>query len=95
MIRGACNVTISGDELSDVESFKYLGCFVQWNGGFDEDVKHRVLSAGRIEWRGASGVLCDKRIPTRPKGKFYKSVVRPTVLCGVRSAGRSTRIQSR
>jgi len=30
-------MTISGDEVSEVESFKYLGSFVQKNGGFEED----------------------------------------------------------
>jgi len=37
----------------------YLGLFVQKNGGFDEDVNHRIRG-GWIEWRKASGVQCDK-----------------------------------
>jgi len=33
-------MTISGNEVSEIESFKYLGSFVQKNGGFDKNVKH-------------------------------------------------------
>lgn len=32
--------------------------------------------------RKASGVLCEMRIPMGLKGKFYRIVVRPTMLCG-------------
>jgi len=74
-------MTISGDEVNEVESFKYLGSFVQMNGGFDKDVKHKIKCRW-IKWREASGVLCDKKIPMRLKGKFYKNVVRPTILYG-------------
>jgi len=30
---------VSRDEITEVESFNYLGFFVQKNGHFDEDVK--------------------------------------------------------
>jgi len=72
-------MTVSGEELGKGESFKYLGSFVQKNEGFDKDVKYRI----RCEWikgREMSGILYDKRIPMRLKGKFYKSVVRSTIL---------------
>ena len=59
--------------------FKYLGSYVQSDGGIDRDIEHRVQS-GWLRWRRASGVLCDKKVPAKLKGKFYKVVVRPTLL---------------
>jgi len=35
-----------------------------------------------IKWREALGVLCDKRIPIRLKGKLYKTLGRPTMTYG-------------
>lgn len=58
-----------------------LGSFVQNNGGFDVDVKHRIV-CWWIKLRESSGVLCDKRISLWLKDKFYKSVVRLTMVCG-------------
>ncbi|XP_070053589.1 uncharacterized protein [Nicotiana tomentosiformis] len=63
------------------ESFKYLGSIIQKNEKIDEDVTHRIR-AGWMKWRLASGVLCDKNVSLRLKGKFYKVVVRPTMLYG-------------
>ncbi|PHT93891.1 TMV resistance protein N [Capsicum annuum] len=33
-------------------------------------------------WKLASGVLCDKKVPPKLKGKFYRVVVRPALLYG-------------
>ena len=33
-----------------------------------------------MSWRKVSGVLCDKKLSAKVKGKTYKSVVRPTML---------------
>ncbi|XP_019256456.1 PREDICTED: uncharacterized protein LOC109234866, partial [Nicotiana attenuata] len=62
-------------------SFKYLGSIIQGNGDIDEDVAHRI-GAGWMKWRLASGVLCDRNVPLRLKGKFYRVVVRPAMLYG-------------
>ena len=64
-----------------VKEFKYLGSTVQESGGCEREVKKRV-QAGWNEWRRVSGVICDKRLPTRVKGKVYSSVVRPTMVYG-------------
>ena len=35
-----------------------------------------------MKWRQASGVLCDKRVPQKLKGKFYRTAIRPATLYG-------------
>nr|XP_043637945.1 uncharacterized protein LOC122608942 [Erigeron canadensis] len=35
-----------------------------------------------MRWRSAFGVMCDKRIPLKLKGKFYRVAIRPTMLYG-------------
>ncbi|KAF3653912.1 hypothetical protein FXO38_15424 [Capsicum annuum] len=54
----------------------------QGNGDIDEDVSHRI-GAGWMKWKLASGVLCDKKVPPKLKGKFYRVAVRPAMLYGV------------
>ena len=51
------------------DTFRYLGSMLQRDGDIDEDVSHRI-KAGWMKWRQASGVLCDKRVPQKLKGKF-------------------------
>ena len=34
-------------------------------------------------WRRVSGVICNRRLPARVKGKVYSSVVRPAVMYGL------------
>ncbi|XP_070026270.1 uncharacterized protein [Nicotiana sylvestris] len=63
------------------DSFKYLGSIINGNEEIDEDVTHRI-GAGWMRWRLASGIFCDKNVPPGLKGKFYKVVVRPTMLYG-------------
>ncbi|KAF3676322.1 putative pre-mRNA-processing factor 6-like [Capsicum annuum] len=64
------------------DSFKYLGFVIQGNSEIDEDVSHRI-GAAWMKWKLASGVLCDKKVPAKLKGKIYKVAVRPTMLYGV------------
>ncbi|KAF3636096.1 putative protein-like [Capsicum annuum] len=51
------------------------------NGEIDEDVSHRI-GAGWMKWRLASGILCDKKVPPKLKGKFYRVAVRLAMLYG-------------
>ena len=72
-------VSIEGQEIPKSEQLQYLGSIIHEEGDIGADVTHRI-KAGWTKWRNASGVLCDRRIPLRLKGKFYKTAIRPTML---------------
>ncbi|KAK3532054.1 hypothetical protein QTP86_003542 [Hemibagrus guttatus] len=79
---GSGTVRLQGEEVNKVQEFKYLGSTVQSNGECGKEVKKRV-QAGWNGWRKVSGVLCDRKISARIKGKVYKTVVRPAMLYGL------------
>ena len=72
-------VKMKDTKVPRVKEFKYLGSTVQESGGCEREVKRRV-QAGWNGWRRESGVICDKRLPVRVKGKVYSSVVRPAMM---------------
>ncbi|KAM2796144.1 hypothetical protein COP1_007305 [Malus domestica] len=63
------------------DRFRYLGSILQKNGELDGDLNHRI-QAGWMKWKSASGVLCDRRMPLKLKGKFYRTAIRPAMLYG-------------
>jgi hypothetical protein len=65
------DVRLDGQVVPKKYTFRYLRSMLQKNGNIDEDVSHRTKS-GWLEWRQASGVLCDPRVPLKLKGKFYR-----------------------
>ena len=67
--------------LPTVQSFKYLGSTIDRGGGASKDVENRVTKAWS-KWRELSGVICDKKIPTKLKLLVYQTVIRPTLLYG-------------
>ena len=75
------DVSLEGQVVPRKDTFRYLGSMLQRDGDIDEDVSHRI-KAGWMKWRQASGVLCDKRVPHKLKGKFYRTVIRPAMLYG-------------
>ena len=76
-------VKMEDTKVPRVKEFKYLGSTVQENGGCEREVKKRV-QVGWNGWRRVSGVICDKRLPVRVKGKVYSSVVRPAMCMDLR-----------
>nr|BAP00546.1 hypothetical protein [Solanum melongena] len=66
------DVRLATQPIPKKENFKHLGS-IQSSGAINDDVTHRI----------AAGVLCDKKIPPKLKGKFYRMVVRPSLLYGV------------
>ena len=74
-------VCIGDQILSPKESFRYLGSVIHNSGRIDDDVTHRI-GRGWAKWRAASGVLCDRKVPFKLKGKFYRVAIRPAMLYG-------------
>ncbi|KAF3680692.1 putative pre-mRNA-processing factor 6-like [Capsicum annuum] len=77
-------VRLDFQDVCKRDSFKYLGSMIQGNGEIDEDVSKHI-GAGWMKLRlasGVSGVLYDKNVPLKLKGKFYRVAVRPAMLYG-------------
>ncbi|KAK3558847.1 hypothetical protein QTP86_028719, partial [Hemibagrus guttatus] len=79
---GSGTVRLQDEEVKKVQEFKYLGSTVHSNGECGNEVKKRV-QAGWNGWRKVSGVLCDRKISARIKGKVYRTVVRAAMLYGL------------
>ena len=75
------DVSLDGQVVAKKDTFPYLGSMLQKDSDIDEDVRHRIL-AGWLKWRQASGVLCDKRVPQKLKGRFYRTAIHPAMLYG-------------
>ena len=87
---GTSDVNIQGENLEQVNTFKYLGATLAENGDLDAEMTHRIQS-GWKNWKRISGILCDRRISLRVKGKVYKTVVRPAMMCRDVGSEESTR----
>ena len=75
-------VKMDNTKVPRIEEFKYLGSTVQESGDYEREVKKRV-QAGWNGCRRVSGVICDRRLPARVKGKVYSSVVIPAMVYGL------------
>ncbi|KAK3542067.1 hypothetical protein QTP86_011368 [Hemibagrus guttatus] len=90
---GSGTVRLPGEEVKKVQEFKYLGSTVQSNGECGKEVKKRV-QAGWNGWRKVSGVLCDRKLSARMKGKVYRTVVRAAMLYGLETVSLRKRQES-
>ena len=74
-------IRLEGEEVKRVKPFKYLGSTLAEDGELDAEVNHRVRSGWR-NWKNVSGVLCDRRMKVKIKGKVYKTIVGPAMVYG-------------
>jgi hypothetical protein len=77
------DVRLDSQVVPKKDIFRYLGSMLQKNGDIDEDISH-IIKAGWLKWRQVSNVLCDPMVPLKLKGKFYRTVIRPTMLYGAK-----------
>ena len=73
---------LQGEKVKRAKNFKYLASTVSSDGKCEEEARRRIQE-GWMSCRKVSGVLCDKKLSAKVKGKMYKSVVRPTMLYGM------------
>ena len=74
-------IELNGEELKNVDHFKYLGSVIDKDGTIDRDVDVRVQAAWS-SWRKLTGVLYDRKIPLRLKAKIYETIIRPALTYG-------------
>ena len=72
-------IQLQGETVKRVKTFTYMGTTLVEDGKLDAEVTHRVQS-GRNNWKRVSGVLCDRRMNVKFKGKVYRTVVRPALM---------------
>ena len=73
---GNSDIKLQGHTL---ERVNMLGATLAENGDLDAEVTHRIQS-GWTNWKRVSGILWDRRISLRDKGKVYKTVVRTALM---------------
>ena len=83
-------VKMHGEEVAKVRDFKYLYPNVQRTGECGREAK-KIAQAGWNGLRRMSGVICDRRVPARVKGKVYKVAVIPAMLYGLKTVALTKR----
>lgn len=73
-----------GEELKQVNKFKYLGVTISDKGDSATAVRARVMAAW-AKWRELAGVIGDRKMPRRLKTKLYSTIIRPVLLYGAES----------
>ena len=80
-IENGDKIKLDGLDLNIVDKFKYLGSTIDCKGELECEITHRI-NAAWMNWKRMTGVLCDRRMNVRLKGKIHKTVIRPAMIYG-------------
>jgi hypothetical protein len=76
------DVKLDGEEILRSECFRYFESIIHKDEEIEEDVNYRIR-VGWMKWRSALGVFCDRRIPIKLKGDFYKTTIKLAMFYGI------------
>ena len=79
--REELDIELEGKKLTQRDSFVYLGGAVCGDGKMEREVRRRV-QAGANAWRAVEGLMTDRRISKRLKGKVMSTCVTRACLYG-------------
>ena len=74
-------IQFQGETLKRVKTFTHPGSTLAEDWELDVEVTHWVQSRWK-NWKRVSGVLCDRRMNEKIKGKVYRTVVRTALVNG-------------
>ena len=77
----APSITLCGDELESVESFKYLGSVIAADGGVGEEISSRIAKA-RLAFANLRHLWRRHDVRLSLKGRVYNATVRSVLLYG-------------
>ena len=80
--REELNMRLDGKEIKQVDGFVYLGGMVTEDGHSAAEVRRRT-QAGANAWRKVEGVMLDRQISKKLKGKVLRTCVTPACICGL------------
>ena len=80
--REELNIKLEGRTIRQNNSFFYLGGAVSGDGRSETEVRRRV-QAGANAWRQVEGVMSDRHISKKLKGKVLGACVTPAMLYGL------------
>ena len=80
--REELHIRLEGKDIKQVNNFVYLGGNISENRRVDVEVRRRI-QAGVIAWRNVEGVMVDRMISRKLKGKVLDSCVVPASTYGL------------
>ena len=79
--RKELDIELEGKKLTQADSFVYLGGAVCGDGKTEREERRRAQVGANV-WRAVEGVMADRRISKRLKGKVMSNCVTPACLYG-------------